>query len=290
MAMNKNRLFAYPVLTNYNDDYVNVKLIIESTKTLEKNKKNSKLNYIFQIDDFNIVKLIKERKAKAILKIYCPTTRYRKIVDLTFGINNIVLNNIDVNNRVELESFIILTENIEKFCSVNFNNDYQGDSFNLEKGSIIAVGKQENVFIEKDIYEFTKVTTVIKVRKGSTDDKGMTVDYSDQLIYVYLPEDEYIIYSQYAKHCLGVANSMVILPALTFVFDELSKDDDAFEEYEDNKWFRVISRKIQELFDQKLNSTFIKAAGSLLIAQKILDFPLKPGFEWIEGKIELIGR
>ena len=83
---------------------------------------------------------------------------------------------------------------------------------------------------------------------------------------------------------------MVILPALTFVFDELSKDDDAFEEYEDNKWFRVISRKIQELFDQKLNSTFIKAAGSLLIAQKILDFPLKPGFEWIEGKIELIGR
>ena len=57
MAMNKNRLFAYPVLTNYNDDYVNVKLILESTKTLEKAKKSSKLSYIFQVDDFNIIKL-----------------------------------------------------------------------------------------------------------------------------------------------------------------------------------------------------------------------------------------
>ena len=286
MAMNKNRLFAYPVLTNYNDDYVNVKLVLESTKILEKAKKCSKLNYIFKVDDFNIMKLLKERKAKAILKIYCPTTKYRKIVDLTLGVNNITLNNIDVNNRVELESFIILTENIENFCSVNFNADYHEDSFNLEKGSIIAVGKQESVFIEKDIYEFTKVTSVIKVRKSLTEEKGMTVDYSDQNIYIYLPEDEYIIYSQYAKHCLDVVNSMVILPALTFVFDELSKDDDTFEAYEDNKWFRVIKRKIQDIFDQELNSTFIKAAGSLLIAQKILDYPLKPGFEWIKGKID----
>ncbi len=286
MAMNKNRLFAYPVLTNYNDDYVNVNLVLESTKTLEKTKKCSKLNYIFQVDDFNIIKLLRERKAKAILKIYCPTTKFRRIVDLTLGVNNIILNNIDVNNRVELESFIILTDNIQNFCSVNFNEDYHGDSFSLEKGSIIAVGKQESVFIEKDIYEFTKVTSVIKVSKSQTDDKGMTVDYSDQNIYVYLPEDEFIIYSQYAKHCLEVANSMVILPALTFVFDELSRDDDIFEEYEDNKWFRVIKRKIQDLFDQELSSTFIKSAGSLLIAQKILDYPLAPGFEWIKGKID----
>ena len=286
MAMNKNRLFAYPVLTNYNDDYVNVKLILESTKTLEKTKKSSKLSYIFQVDDFNIIKLVKERKAKAVLKIYCPTTKYRKMVDLTLGVNNIILNNVDVNNRVELESFIILTVNVKQFCSVNFNKDYQDDTFDLEKGSIIAVGKQESVFIEKDIYEFTKVTSVIKVRKSTTDEKGMTVDYSDQNIYVYLPEDEYIIYSQYAKHCLEVANSMVILPALTFVFDELSKDDDAFNEYEDNKWFRVIKRKVKDLFDQEFNSNFIKAAGSLLISQKILDFPLEPGFEWIKDKID----
>ncbi len=286
MAMNKNKLFAYPVLTNYTDDYVNVNLVLESTKILEKTKKISKLNYIFQVDDNNIIKLIKERKAKAVLKIYCPATKYRKIIDLTLGTNNIILNNADVNNKVQLESFIILTENIEQFCSESFNIDYRGDTFDLEKGSIIALGNQENVFIEKDIYEFTKVTSVIKVRKSTSDEKGMTVDYSDQNIYVYLPEEEYITYSQYAKHCLEVANSMVILPALIFVFDELSKDDDAFIEYEDCKWFRVIKRKIKDLFNQEFNSNFIKVAGSLLISQRILDFPLKSGFEWIKGKID----
>lgn len=286
MVMNKNKLFAYPVLTNYNDDYLNVKLTLESTKILEKTQKNSTLNYIFQVDDANINRLIIEKKAKAILKIYCPTTKYRKIIDLTIGMNNIMLNNADVNNRVELESFIILTENINDFCSMNFNNDYQHDSFNLEKGSIIAVGKQEHLFVEKDIYEFTKVTSVIKIKRNTTNEKGMTVDYSDQYIYIYLSEIEHIIYLQYAKYCLDVANSMIILPALTFVFDELSKDEEMFNEYENNKWFRVIKRKIQDLFNQDFDVNFIKAAGSLLLAQKILNFPLERGFEWIKEKID----
>ena len=286
MAMNRNRLFAYPVLANYNDDYVNVKLVLESTKTLEKSKKYSKISYIFQTDDLNIINLISERKAKAVLKVYCPTTKFRKIIDLVFGANEIVLNNIDVNNRVELESYIVLTENVDNYYSSNFNIDYRNDVFSLEKGGIIAVGMQENVFIEKDIYEFTKVSTVIKVSTNPNIEEGMVVDYTDQNIYVYLPKGEYITYYQYAKHCVDVVNSMIILPALTYVFDEISKNNDMFDEYADKKWFRVIKKKVYELFNTEFTASFIESAGSLMIAQKILEFPLERGFEWIKDKID----
>ncbi len=286
MVKNQNKLFAYPVLSYDTDDYVGVNFTLESTKILEKRKRISKLKYLFAVDDLYIRLLIDNKQAKGVLKIYCPTTKYREMIDLEYGENEIILNNENVNNRVELESYIILMEDINNFYSLNFNNDYSNDSFNLEKGSIIAMGKYENLFIEKDIYEFTKVSSIIKVRKASENQKELSIDYSDQNIYVYLPENDFITYSQYAKHCLDVVNSMVIFPALVYVLEALAKDEELLSQYEYNRWFRVINKKVKEIYNMDLTSTFIINADSIIIAQKILEFPLTAGFEWIKMKID----
>ena len=286
MATIQNKLFGYPVLAYDNDNYVNVDFQSESTRTLEKNKNTSKLQYIFEVSDDYIQYLIRNNIAKPILKVYCSSTKFRKIYDLSFGLNDIILNNKDVNNRVELSSYIILNEYINNYYSSNFNTDYQNERFDLEKGSIIAIGKQETVFIEKDIYEFTKISSVIKVRRSENDDKEMSVEYSGPNIYVYLNSADYDIYSQYAKACLEVANSMVILPAITFVLDQISKNEESFSEYEELKWFRVIKKKIAEKYNKEFTASFIDAVGSIIIAQQILEYPLTPGFEWLRDKID----
>ena len=46
----------------------------------------------------------------------------------------------------------------------DFNDDYAGKKFNIEKGSIIAVGETEDVMIEKDIDDLTTVNSIIKIK------------------------------------------------------------------------------------------------------------------------------
>ena len=135
MVKNHNKLFAYPVLSYNTDDYVGVNFTLESTKLLEKGKKISKLKYLFSVDDSYVRALIDNKQAKVVLKIYCPTTKYRCVIDLDYGENEVILKNENVNYRVELESYIILMEDINNFCSSNFNNDYLYDTFSLEKGN-----------------------------------------------------------------------------------------------------------------------------------------------------------
>ena len=130
------------------------------------------------------------------------------------------------------------------------------------------------------------MSSIIKIRKASENQKELSIDYSDQNIYVYLPENDFITYSQYAKHCLDVVNSMVIFPTLVYVLEGLSKDEELWSQYEDNRWFRVINKKVKEIYKMDLTSTFINNADSIIIAQKILEFPLTAGFEWIKMKID----
>lgn len=292
MATNQNKLFAYPVLDNNTDDFINVRYTSETTKTLLKKKKTSIINYMFDIDDRDLKRLINTGKAQAIVKIYCSSTKFRKIYSLNYGSNEIVLNNKDVNNRIELSSYIILSEDIADYHCKNFNNDYGDTEFNLQKGSIIAIGSKENVFIEKDIHEFTKLSSVIKVRMKNAEDEGMEIDFSGDKIYISLNKEDYIIYNKYAKHFLDVANSMIIIPTIIYVLDMITnecKDDNNFYSYETSKWFRVFKNKIEKIYNAKFLPSLVESVGSIDIAQKILEFPLSSGLEWIRDHIDESG-
>lgn len=294
MAMNENKLFAYPVLNNSTDDFINVSYTSQTTKTLLKKKKISIINYMFDIDDCDLKKLINTGKAQAIVKIYCSSTKFREIYNLNYGNNEIVLNNKDVNNRIELSSYIILLEDIVDYHCENFNKDYGDTKFNLKKGSIIAIGSNENVFIEKDIHEFTKLSSVIKVRMKAVEDKGMEIDFSEDghKIYINLNKEDYIIYNKYAKHFLDVANSMIIIPAIVYVLDMVTnecKEDDNFYPYETFKWFRVFKNKVEKIYDAKFLPSLVENVGSIDIAQNLLEFPLSPGLEWIRDHIDESG-
>ena len=88
------------------------------------------------------------------------------------------------NNKKQYQSryyFFSLKRKIcikkQKYLHSNFNKDYKGKYFNLEKGTILAIGKQENIFIEKDINELTKISSIIVVCKGKEKNEPMTVDY-----------------------------------------------------------------------------------------------------------------
>ena len=284
MAITNNMCFTYPVLCNFNDDYINVEFEAGTVGIMEKSKKYCKIKTHVKLSDNQIVDLISSNMAKIIVKIYCKATKYREIFEIKLGDDELVFLNKDVNNRVDLSTFIVLNENINNYTSSNFNKDYRGKRFNLEKGTIIAIGKQENIFIEKDINELTKLNSIIMICKNEKKDSPMEVDYLDDKIRIKLSEEGFNIYSNYSKHCIPIVNSMIIIPAIMYVLDELAKEEQDIEEYITKKWYRVISKKCSDIIGKPFTIDYIKNFGSFEILQKIFENPVYDGLEMIKNK------
>ena len=284
MAKNNNTFFTYPILCNYNDDYNNVKFIAGSTGKLTKTNRKATIETYVEIEDEEINNLLNSRELKIITKVFCPSTKYREIFEIQRGFDKIEINNRDINKRVEFTTYIIANKNISGYSSYNFNDDYKGMKFNIEKGSIIAIGKEESIFFEKDIDDLTKIEAVVKIRDMKKENEPMTVTWDNQYIRIYLSSSDYKTYCLYSEYCVPIVNSMIVIPGIMYVLDQLASEEIDLSDIEESKWYRVLSKKISEATGKDFNLNYVKANGSFEIVQKLFDTPIHDAMKEIEIK------
>lgn len=284
MASITNTLFAYPILSNLRDDFVNVKFIAGTTGELTKTAKKSVIKTFVEIQDKHINELIDHNLAQIVMKVYCSTTKFRQIYVLNRGNDEIEIRNRDINKNVEINTFIIAKENIRQYYSENFNDDYKGLKFDIEKGSILAIGKEENIFFDKDTDDLTRIDSIIKIRDIKKEDQPMSVDFDDENIKINLSTTEYKRYCMYSEYCIPVVNSMIVVPALMYVLDQLISENIEMTDYLDKKWYRVLSKKITQAIGKEFKLDYIKSHGSFEIIQKLFDCPIKEAMGEIERK------
>ena len=70
----------------------------------------------------------------------------------------------------------------------------------------------------------------------------------------------------------SVLHSMLIFPALLYVFETLTRE--GTEDFESRRWFRVIE-KILKKDDITLNEDTLNTIPSYELAQKLLDLPIQ---------------
>ncbi len=279
MATIENVKFTYPILCDFNDDYKDVDFFAGIyDKSVSQTRKSTKFEVLISINNKKIIDMINNDDLKVLLKIYCSNTKYRNTFTLKIGINEVIIDNKDINKRVEVTTLIVANKDIFNYNNESFNDDYNGKYFNIKKGNIFAIGKYQSLYIEKDINEFTKINSVITIVKADGDNYE-PVNYEGDKIRITINKDSFSIYEMYAKFSNAIVNSMIIVPALMYVLDSLIDVD--ITEYEDKKWYRVLSKKCSEVIKQDFSIDYIKQRGSLELVQKLFDNPLN------EGLIEL---
>ncbi len=284
MVRNNNTFFAYPILCNYNDDYNSIKFIAGTTGKMTKTNKKATVETYVEIEDEEINKLLNSKKLKIVTKVFCPSTKYRKIFEIQRGFDKIEINNRDINKRVELTTYIIASQDVYNYFSYNFNDDYRGMQFDIEKGAIIAIGKQESLFFEKDIDDLTKIDSVVKIRDLRQENEPMSVMWDDEIIKINLSTSDYELYCRYSEYCVPIVNSMIVIPGLMYVLDQIASDQIDINDVMDKKWYRVLSKKISESTGKEFNLNYIKANDSFEIIQKLFDTPIHDAMKEIELK------
>lgn len=272
-----NKLFPYPVLCSYNDDFNSSIFRYNLTKT--SSFKEISIQYDIENSNNEINEMIDNNNLEYVLHIECPYTSYRKIVKTKDknGIFNIPTSKVDETITINL--FIIAKYNIENYTNSDFNVDYAGVSFDIMKGNIIAIGDTYKINIEKQEENLSKIDSIFSIAMRAADDVSeIKIELNSNKIKLMLNIEDYINYNKIVNNpiFLPTLQSVLIFPALIYTFEDLKNG--GFEDYADRPWF-LSMQKTFEKNGKSLSKELLENKSSFELAQIVLDSPVKRAFE-----------
>ena len=274
----KYKLYPYPVLWDKNDDYKKPSKFSVEVEPKE-DFKNIKLKINFLLKDKEIEKLIKENKAEYVVHIEGSSTYFREIISTKEREISYVLKDRDILGRLQVNFFILARQDIKNYKNDNFNEDYSSETFNLKKGNIIAIADGYRFDIEKNDDELGKISSIFSIcKKETVEQTGMTIDMGYEKIRIGLNITDYVNYSQLSQNPNKVesVNSVIIFPALIYIFEQLKKDFNETD-YTEYKWFRALEN-IFKKNGEDLNKGLLENEISIDLAQRVLNYPIERAF------------
>ena len=272
MKIESRRLFTYPVLAEGRDDY---KTCTFSAKIEAHPYADAADNLVFDCelstDCAKINRLIANGDAEYLFHAECPTTIYRKIFTHAVGefVCKIPLS--DVKDKLYRAAFIVLRRDVENFSCDDWNDDFDGLTFDLQRGSILAYQNFKPLPLVEDPNLFKNVGSIFSVYRRLDDAAPFTFDLTTQKIRIGLNAEDYDLYRRYCANpsMQPILNAMIILPVLTSVFDELKQD---IQDHESDAWFLSLAaayKRSGQNFGEVLASS-----DALTLAQEVMGLPI----------------
>ena len=274
----EHKLYPYPVLTYFNDDYLNS--IFMAKVEVEKGIGKIGVSLEAVTDDLGLLGLINDGYAEFVFRIECLATLYREIVKSGDGKKKVFIPEEKIDSKITVSTYIVAKKNIENYTNVNFNEDYSDISFFIEKSSILAIARQFKIYIEKENDNLGEPSSIFCLVRNTAEkeEKEVKFDIMGNKIKIILPKEEYenIAMLSQSKPNQEILHSSLIFPALVYVLENLKTDD--YDNYDDYVWFRTI-KKVLENLEIELNWENIESYQSYSLAQKIINYPIGRSLE-----------
>lgn len=276
-----NRIFTYPVLSEEKTDYKNSVFSVDFEHFMD-GVNSLKLTFDIAMTNPEIENLILNGQAEYVVHLECSITAYRQVIkSFEKHIEHSIA--IDkINGTLEVLVFVISKKNINNFMNSDWDDDFDGMKFSLASGSILAYQNIGELEISKDINEFSSGNSIFTIyRRVTEEDVAFDVSLESSKIRIGLGSSDYDIYSLYAgkSELQQIFNSMVILPALVYVFEEL-KQDEGIDMYHNKAWFIALDKSYASRgkdFLEEVNSE----KNSIKLAQEAMEFPISKAFSQI---------
>lgn len=267
----KAKLYPYPVLADFNDDYIDTKFNIETSIQIYPNEVVVLMRP--QLDNEGILNLIFQNKANYIMHIECSLTSYRKIVKIPNEGLEFRIPAENIEGPMSFCPFIVATTDISNYTNSKLNKDYEGASFDFEKGNILAIGKEIQTRIEKENDDLANVPSIFAVTEIKDDEKkDIVINNTGNKINVQLPKETFLEFKLAMSNpkSRDVIHSMIIIPALMKCFDDMKSKPEDLYIYEDRRWFRALKKALRKI-NVELSEETILSLDSFAISQKLMD-------------------
>ena len=188
----KAKLYPYPLLESCfgQGDYVDSKFNIFVEQ--KNNGSNIELKFTPVLDNYGIQELINNGSADFAVHVESTLTSYRKLFRVKDGGLTVQINANDIENNISVCTFIIANKDLNNYRNDKFNEDYDGFSFNIEKGNVLAIGDSYELDINKekdDIGNIQSIFGLIELKNEK--EKDIKIDVSMEKINIALPKEEF---------------------------------------------------------------------------------------------------
>lgn len=272
-----NISFPHPVL-GIRDDVLPLLgedcIMVESSSTLD----SFILSITLKQENATITNLIKDGYAEYTCEIDCQKAFLRESYSSQAPMFSITIPRRKINGRVYLNCFVTVKKRIKKYSNPDFNEDYDGYTFDLQPGDILVGFPQ--AYFDADIkYDKLQAAGSFMVIREDVTITQTRFDIAGDKIEIVLPPDLYSIF----KNGVGDRNMEIIHSSI--VFNALSYALYNIEENSETLWARSVNTRI----DTEPELSVFKELDKLqvpMLAQALLGDPYKRMFENLKANLE----
>lgn len=274
----KYKMFPYPVLTDFTDDYVGSKFDVLIEEVIH--GFDRKLYFSATLKNDGLMQLIKQGKAQFVYHLECSQTGFREVVQTNAKMQDYVLRHESVRGKLQICPFIVASEDITKYSNTAFHPDYDEITFDIEAGCVLAIGAPREMMIEPETDDLARIPSIFSIiRNLDSSVSYMTVETSRERIIIQLPIEDFTKYGLLDSGTMlpDVLNSMVIIPALVFALDEIKREkpEERYQFEENGRlWYTTIKKVLLDRFSCDIESQSFDDFNTIELAQRIINEPL----------------
>lgn len=280
------KLYPYPVLAEFSDDYVGCVFSTETRYQLIGNE--IKLMFHATLDNQELIDLIHAGKAKIVYHTECAQTTYRK-VEITDQMDyERVIKSEHISGKLKICSFIVAMEDIFDYVNTSFNEDYRGYKFKIETGCVLAVGQEVTIDVNKMLSDFSNAKSIFAIIKNHDPNiYHMCIDINKKKITIMLPETDHSRYKsmRHATEAQDTLNSILVIPALIYTLGEVFhlSPDERQNEYGNCNWYKSIKKVLAKDYAMDLDNDIIESSEVYALAQKLINYPVSRSLAYLSN-------
>lgn len=219
-------------------------------------------------DNEDLANLIGSGKAEYFCEVTCSNTLYRTSITSSSNKIEFWIPKKAVKGQVQFLCLLIAKENIDEYSNSESHIDYNGYSFDLEKGDILAYFGEFSFNADVKYEKLKAVSSFMEIVENS-DLIYTNIDLKKPKIQVELPSEAYKLFqndniSQETKFSPIFHSSIVLNALITALYN--------FEEHKEYLWAQVIEYRLKN--EPLFNNISIDEKENIPeIAQRLLGNP-----------------
>lgn len=245
--------YPYPVLLNEAIDFK--KSVFDVVYKYQSMKNTHALLIECKVNNKEIEKLIKDKKACFAIQIESPNAFFRKMYESYKNEKIIELSNNEVIDFLDIGVAILAKENIKNYKNHDFVPEFKGIEMSVEKNEIIGVYPSVRQIISSKDEILKEVNSIFNIRK-SEDAKMVSYDPHFERILVTVPASigEYYLNNKEDKDTRDILNSIILIPVLTCVLGDMLNEEENSnieESLFSKAWYKTLNSKLEEIIKEK---------------------------------------
>lgn len=287
----KYKLYPYPVLSTYSDDYRQG--TFDASIDVIKEGYSIRVDFLASLTSAGLKEKINAGAAKYVYHLECAQTGFRKVVITDKVSESYIIDSKLICGKLQICPFVVAVEDIIGYTTEDFHEDYQSIPFDIEAGCVMAVGSMITADISKDTDDLANTPSIFSIiRNADANCKEMLVDMSGRKIVIKLPLEDYYNYKKLAITPLyqPILNSLTVIPALIYVLGELKEMSiESRLENQESLWYKTLNKVLLTKFDCDLESESFSSVNSIEMAQKLINSPVSDAFRMLTSSFGISG-